>query len=497
MLESFLTALSTIANAKGVLELTSGVARFILRKTKRNSLSELTPLSLLEERALEATYKEWEHIAISLEPAIETVMERESPTSLSDRAELLANLAKAYAADESRSQPDTLKQLSLRHTAFTYTTDGAIHLKFGLSDQTKCLSGEAINIPLRGVSGASFNHLSDVQPHSHKTDGGQMPLPVFKVTMLGDSGSGKTVFMSSMYSKMRLGDNGIAIRAISHDVNLDLGQNIENLYGHHRWPTTNEGKEINYEFELSLQGHPIAVIDWVDYRGGAIWERQETPEGQALIKSLQNSHSIIWMVDMSKLGEMPPDSFQARTLTKIGHMANLCRSAAGGKRLRSILFVRTKSDEVQGTDGRPDWGRACDDLVRHLGPVINFDRIPFAALIPVSSVGRVKEEKKLAGDDPYNVEWPLILSLAFMMEADLERLRLEAAKAKGRLDDARPFEAFKIFKEILRLGMSDAEQEALQKFSEISRQVIGMGEVIKELVSHKPSTIKLIRKQQP
>lgn len=497
MFESLFTALSAIANAKGVLELTSGVAKFILRKTKTDISSELALLSPIEQQALEATYKEWEHIAISLEPAIEMVMERESPTSLSERAELLANLAKAYATEGSGSQPDALQQLSLRHTAFTYTNDGAVHLKFGLSDQTRCLSGEAINIPLKGISSEGSSRLNYAQPNSHKTIGGQMPLPVFKVTMLGDSGSGKTVFMSSMYSKMRLGDNGIAIRAISHDVNLDLGQNIENLYGHHRWPTTNEGKEINYEFELSLQGHPIAVIDWVDYRGGAIWERQDTPEGQALIKSLQNSHSIIWMVDMSKLGEISPESFQARTLTKIGHMANLSRSAADGKRLRSILFVRTKSDEVQGSDGRPDWGRACDDLVRHLGPVVNFDRIPFAALIPISSVGRVKEEKKLVGDDPYNVEWPLILSLAFMMEADLERLRLEAAKAKGKLDDARPFDAVKFFKEILRLGMSDAEQLALQRFSEISRQVIGMGEVIKELVSHKPNSIKLIRKRQP
>jgi hypothetical protein len=82
-----------------------------------------------------------------------------------------------------------------------------------------------------------------------------------------------------------------------------------------------------------------------------------------------------------------------------------------------------------------------------------------------------------------------------MMEADLERLRREAARAQGKLNDARPFDAVKFFKEILRLGMSDAEQEALQRFSDISRQVIGMGEVIKELVSHKPSSIKLIRKQ--
>jgi hypothetical protein len=498
MFEPILTALSIISNAKTALELTSSVARYILRKIKTDGTPDMTTVSSAEERqALEATYKEWEHIAISIEPAIERVMERRSPKNLFERAEVLASLAKAYAAEERSFQSGDLEQLSLYHTAFTSTQDGKVQLKLGLSDQTKCLSGETIDIPFAGRRNPTSSVVPNYsQQNSHSSNGGRMPLPVFKVTMLGDSGSGKTVFMSSMYEKMRYGENGIAIRAISHNVNLDLSQNIENLYAHDNWPTTNEGREINYEFALSLNGQPLARIEWVDYRGGAIWEREETHEGQALIKSLQNSHSIICMIDMSKLGKLRPESFHARTKTRLGHMANLCRSAAESKRLRSILFVRTKSDEVQHPNGEPDWTRACEELERHLGSLIDFDCIPFSAVIPVSSVGRVGEDKKLTGDEPYNVEWPLILSLAFMIEADLEKWIKEAGIAQQHVNKAQPFTAVKILKEILNIGMSDAEQQAWERLSEISRTVIGLRQLIDDLVSHRPGSIKLPPRKQ-
>jgi hypothetical protein len=81
-----------------------------------------------------------------------------------------------------------------------------------------------------------------------------------------------------------------------------------------------------------------------------------------------------------------------------------------------------------------------------------------------------------------------------MMEADLAKLNREAAVREQQFKETRPRETVQFFREILRLGMSDAEQQALQRFSEISRQVIGMGEVIKELVSRRPDSIKLIRR---
>jgi hypothetical protein len=496
MFETIFTVLSAILDTKTALELTARVAGYISRKSKaarsRHAASGLTADEL---QALEATYREWEHIAVSLRPAIETVMQRHFTQNLAERAQLLANLTNSYAREEHHEGHRELENLKLYHTAFARTQDGSFRLKFGYSAQTKCLSGEALDLSPADAYAALFADSVAERQKAHIFSGGQMSLPVFKVTMLGSSGAGKTVFMSSMYSQMRFGETGIAIRAMNNNVDLELGENMDNLYEYDKWPPTTDDDEKNYQFELLLRGTPIACIDWVDYRGGSMHEPEESPGGQALIKRLHDSHSIIWMVDMSKLGKTPLGSFPARQKARLGRMANLCRNAAQSKHLRSILFVRTKSDEVQGSNGEPDWSRACTELSTLLGAMIEFDRIPFSAIIPVSSVGRVKD-KTLLGENPQNVEWPLILSLAFMMEGDLERLKKEIAFAEQQWKNIRPYETVRIIREILGRGMSDAERQALQQFSDISLQVIGMGEVIKELVKNKPNSIKVIRKDQ-
>lgn len=325
-----------------------------------------------------------------------------------------------------------------------------------------------------------------------------MTLPVFKVTMLGDSGCGKTVFMSSMYTRMKEADHQIAIRA-PNDVDLELGQHLENIYFHDKWPpgtTPGTASDLKrYDFELILQGESIARIDWVDYRGGAIYDTDDQPEGKALNERLKESHSIIWMVDMSKVRKGSYDRTVARLQSGILRLANLCRNAAAeSNHLRSVIFVRTKSDLVQNEQGQPDWNKACAELITLLGSTLDFENVPFCAAIPVSSVGRVVEDKKVLGDDPYNVEWPLILSLAFMLEADLERLKNDAAGAGQNVLEVQGRGLTQLLRDIVRLGITKEEQEALRNYSNISREIIKKQGAIGSLLKETPSTIKLYRR---
>lgn len=478
-------ALSTVANVKSALELTVSVARYVLRKTRTEDANELKPgfLSYADKRqALELTYKEWEHVALTLEPAIKAQLRSYSTRDLSERAELLAKLAKAHAEREHYSRLDNLEQIHLRHSAFTITPEGKFELRLGLSDQTKSLSGESLDFPHASLP----THRKSLNP-----TGGNMPLPKFKVTMLGASGAGKTVFMSSMYTRMRENNYDIAIRAVSNDVDLELGGYMENIFEYNNWPPGTDVNEKTYEFELLLRGQPIARIDWVDYRGGALTEAEDSPGGKVLIERLRDSHSVIWMIDMSRLQKDSLASMKARLATKVGRMANLCRNATAERcHLRSILFVRTKSDEVKNGGGVPDWDLAGEELLLHLGSARRFDNIPFSAAIPVSSVGRLDASKNVHGDDPQNVEWPLILSLAFMMEADLEKLELAAVDAQFTYKQQLPGQTMQLFKEVFRLGPSDAEVQAYRAFSDISRQVMGMREVITSLLQHTPKSIK-------
>jgi len=252
----------------------------------------------------------------------------------------------------------------------------------------------------------------------------------------------------------------------------------------------------SYEFELILQGESIARIDWVDYRGGAVYDKEDQPEGKALNERLKESHSIIWMIDMSRVRQRTLDGTIAKLQTGILRLHNLCLNAAAGtNHLRSVIFVRTKSDLVQNDQGQPEWSRACAELVTHLGPTLDFHNVPFCAALPVSSVGRVNEEKKVVGDEPYNVEWPLILSLAFMLEADLERLRHDAVGAGKNVLQVQPRGITQLLRDIVRLGISKEEQDALREYSSISREIIKKQGAIGNLLKETPTnTIKLYRR---
>ncbi len=489
MIDTIIQTIQTIANTKVVLDAASAVSQYIWRKLLYDAPDEMMKgvISYAErEQALEATLKEWEHIAAIVEPAIGDEMNRNRSSPLINRAEALAKLAREYGTLGVNSYPWQLDNVLLKHTAFQVTNDGSLRLRFGQSKETKYLEGENVKIP------GAIDANSRITNQASQKDGNKMQLPIFKVTMLGDSGVGKTVFMSSMYAKLRHGQHGIAIRAISNDVDLELEQNIAEVYTLKNWPPGTDVNEKRYEFELLLRGKAVARIDWVDYRGGALSESETKEGGSTLIKRLRESHSIIWMIDMSRLSSGTASSFSARLTTKVGRMAQLCRQAATGKNdLRSILFVRTKSDEVLDASGKPDWGEACDQLLRHLGSD-NFGDIPCAAAIPVSSVGRLGGDKAPVGDDPYNVEWPLLLSLAFMLEIDLKGLTQAAEQAHQQIAINRSSKVREFFREVIfNTELNEAQVEALKNSSRLSQQVIGMRDVIAELVRHRPLSIRM------
>lgn len=488
MIEPILTTLQILSNSKSVLDLVSTVSRYVRGRSTGEGSGELRRgvISYGEkQQALEATLREWEHVAALIEPAIGMEFKKYAATSLSDRAEALAKLAREYSSAKLSSPTQELDEILLRHTAVVRWPDGTLQLRLGQSDQTRSLRGEAIDILKGGISHTLR------QPFN--THGGKMDLPVFKVTMLGQSGSGKTVFMSSMYAKLREGENDIAIRAIKNDVDLELDRTMASIYEFSTWPPGNEGKPKNYDFVLLLRGKPIAQIDWVDYRGGVVKESDSKDEGAEFIKRLQESHSIIWMVDMSRLGNKPFNTMAARLLTGVPRMAQLCRQALAGKHdLRSILFVRTKSDEVRGDSGEPDFDAACRQLLLHLGPE-NFKDIPSAAAVPVSSVGRISAEKVVMGEDPTNVEWPLILALAFILKIDLLKLDQATHAAHEALMEAKPHWSLQFLKDAVGWGMNEQETHATEELDQVARRLIGMREIIGELLRHRPSSIRMFK----
>ncbi len=468
-----------VANFGASLELTARVARFLKKLAQAAQESK-------QRLAVAETLQEWEDVAGSLDPRIRLGLRQVPETSLGLRAEALAYLAEKYAASPRQTAIRAILP-SIRHTRVE-KAGSRVLVSFGQSAETHILSKEQLSLslndlmPSRAVSETSL-------------PGGAMDLPVFKVTMLGGSASGKTVFMASMYAKLRDGSQGISIRAVEDKVDLELGDIMENLYKFNRWPPNSEFDQKQYDFELMLGGRSIARIDWVDYRGGALLEGDEGDGGSLLSQRLQDSNAILWMVDMSTLADGRLDGLKQRIETKVARMAHLCRALKNHDVPRAWVFVRTKADMVRDPNGSPNWEKACADLIRHLGEAVQIASSGVnsrVAALPVSAAGRVALDSgnKLIDDTPFFVEWPLILALAFLVDVELTNLQRERGEALKQHQGALAGQLS--MRRVLQLVSNKEEVQARDKANTLKRQLVEMAQVISGLLQNCPPVVKLL-----
>ncbi len=437
----------------------------------------------IRDSAVISTLSEWEDLLISVQPRMAKEIFKLRGLPYLERSRQLENLADHYSQLPATVPPSVPEFL---HTKVLSAPGGDTLIYFGESRETESLKGEVLVLS---------RNLGSWEPANFS--GGSMIPPAFKVTMLGDSGSGKTVFMSSMYARLREGHRGIAIKAINDNVDLELGDTMERLYLYNKWPPGTDLSQKKYDFELLVSGHTVARVDWVDYRGGALLEEPESEGGKALAQRLHESHAIIWMVDMTRLTSTKVDGMKERIQTRVARMAAICRHAVeDADQPRAWIFVRTKGDTVRGLDGKPDWQKACSDLLQHLGPtteVATSGRNSRAAALPISSVGRLSSAgDQLVGDDPSFVEWPLLLSLGFLAQAELDRLRVDQYKFRVEKDAKKPNSIESFIRDFLNLGPREEEIAAIQRLDTLSQRLLGIHATIGRLLQGCPGAVRLI-----
>lgn len=474
--------LEDLANFTSVLDLAAKVFRHFAASRRTSVVATAENDTQIE--AIDTTLTEWENLVINARPDLAERFLETKDQSYLRRSAFLCNLAAEYPNAVSLK---TLASIPLVHTRIEVLPGGEAHIHFGESKTTETLSGQVLVLP-RNTPLAEL-----------RINGENMVIPSFKVTMLGDSGSGKTVFMSSMYAKLREGHRGISIRAVDDAVDLELGDTMEGLYQYHKWPPGTDLAQKRYDFELLVGRRVVSRIDWVDYRGGALLEEPESEGGKTLASRLRESQAIIWMVDMTRLDSQRLDGMRERIQTRVARMAAICRHAVQeNDDPRSWIFVRTKADTVRGADGNPDWHKACADLIKHLGPTVTVATSggnSRAAALPVSSVGRLSNsaERKVEGDDPSFVEWPLLLSLAFLAQTEIDRLRLSRYYAQIDRLAERPGTIEGFARNFLKLGPSETEMAAIEKLGAISKQILGIHSTIAQILQGCPPIVKLLQ----
>src|SRR5438309_901376 len=101
--------------------------------------------------------------------------------------------------------------------------------------------------------------------------------------MLGHSSVGKTTYMASMYGTLQTPINGFSLHTQDSAYHIGLLGDFNNIRRGIYPPAT--ARRDQYDFSLYFKGKAIFPFEWVDYRGGALTERQDRSEqAQQLVK---------------------------------------------------------------------------------------------------------------------------------------------------------------------------------------------------------------------
>lgn len=126
-----------------------------------------------------------------------------------------------------------------------------------------------------------------------------------KITMLGNTGAGKTSYLLGMYAVMQTGVQGFTLSAKDMDVDLDLTSMWEKLIdvqAEDRWPPPNAAEMKTYAFDFSYGFKQIIGFEWLDYRGLALTDRSTEKDVQELSEYLGDSSCAFLCVSGEYLG---------------------------------------------------------------------------------------------------------------------------------------------------------------------------------------------------
>lgn len=209
------------------------------------------------------------------------------------------------------------------------------------------------------------------------------------VVVLGNSKSGKTTYIASMYGMLQTPVNGFTLRATDESEHERLRELAATI-------STGDYPEMtsirsSYEFELCHDDESFFEFNWVDYRGHDLMERNAHEGKAALLEHLEEADGVILLVDATE-AHLP------RTRTHIGAITNMLgnRLKDGDNKVLPICIAFTKCDLV---DELPD---AAFDNVLGLRNLIAASKRLRGAIISVA-----------CGPDADSVELPVLFVLTW------------------------------------------------------------------------------------
>jgi hypothetical protein len=263
-------------------------------------------------------------------------------------------------------------------------------------------------------------------------------LPTYEVLMLGARGSGKTVFLASLYKQLATqAEHGFFLDVDSLANQKRLNRIYAQLAKEGEWPPATKPSEVSewtFTCRVQTQGlsiYPACRFTYLDYSGGRltdVLEEMGSPLSNFELK-LEQADALLCLLDGHKIATLMGGASADQTfeLVDIPNMLHIMQNTE-----RAIHFVISKWDLL---DGRftlrqirerlykiPEFSNIVTSRVKAGIPI---------RLIPISSVGMNfatpqpdGSMKKIAGavPRPFHVEAPLACILPDAVKIQLDRL---------------------------------------------------------------------------
>jgi len=163
--------------------------------------------------------------------------------------------------------------------------------------------------------------------------------------MLGNSGAGKTTYLSLMYAEMNQGVAGFQVRARSGEQHQQLMQDAKGIRTG-VYPAATH-RRASFDLALSYNGTEVLPFSWRDHRGGAASGRtSEAGDVAELHRDLLDSNAIIMFADGAELVSSPPAAKAFGRLS--GHVLRALH--ARGQVPTPVVIVVTKCDLINLSD---------------------------------------------------------------------------------------------------------------------------------------------------
>ena len=176
-----------------------------------------------------------------------------------------------------------------------------------------------------------------------------------KITLIGGRGSGKTCYLLGMYIMMNYGKalDGFHL-STDHEIDTrfaELWHNLITLDGVHRWPPKNSNPIIEYDFDLNCAYEKIISFDWIDYRGGALYDNYNSSELVEIEERIIESNCIFICISSENFnlnGNVEFSNYRDIAVTKINNLISKSRDEGDRNIPPAVVIIITKSDLWEG-----------------------------------------------------------------------------------------------------------------------------------------------------